>query len=116
MTFGAYFAEQSGNPRLDALAVDQTASSTHSGGTMEGKDVRFGIANSALWAAATTAASNGSVNSMHDSYTPLGGLVPMWLMQLGEVVVGGVGVCACAVEGRDGPGGLVAVGFLGSGV
>ena len=58
---------------------------------MEGKEVRFGIANSALWATATTAASNGSVNSMHDSYTPLGGLVPMWLMQLGEVVFGGVG-------------------------
>ncbi len=58
---------------------------------MEGKEVRFGIANSALWASATTAASNGSVNSMHDSFTPLGGLVPMWLMQLGEVVFGGVG-------------------------
>ncbi len=58
---------------------------------MEGKEVRFGIANSALWATATTAASNGSVNSMHDSFTPLGGLVPMWLMQLGEVIYGGVG-------------------------
>ena len=58
---------------------------------MEGKETRFGIANSALWAAATTAASNGSVNSMHDSFTPLGGLVPMWLMQLGEVIYGGVG-------------------------
>jgi len=58
---------------------------------MEGKEARFGIVNSALWATATTAASNGSVNSMHDSYTPLGGLVPMWLMQLGEVVFGGVG-------------------------
>jgi K+-transporting ATPase ATPase A chain len=58
---------------------------------MEGKETRFGIANSALWATATTAASNGSVNSMHDSYTPLGGLVPMWLIQLGEVVFGGVG-------------------------
>lgn len=91
LTFGAYFAEQSGNPRLDALSVAQTASATHSGGNMEGKEVRFGIANSALWATATTAASNGSVNSMHDSYTPLGGLVPMWLMQLGEVVFGGVG-------------------------
>ena len=91
LTFGVYFAEQSGNPRLDALAVDQTASAAQAGGNMEGKEVRFGIANSALWAAATTAASNGSVNSMHDSYTPLGGLVPMWLMQLGEVVFGGVG-------------------------
>jgi K+-transporting ATPase ATPase A chain len=58
---------------------------------MEGKEVRFGIANSALWATATTAASNGSVDSMHDSYTPLGGLVPMWMMQLGEVIYGGVG-------------------------
>ncbi len=62
-----------------------------SGGNMEGKEARFGIANSALWAAATTAASNGSVNAMHDSFTPLGGLVPMWLIQLGEVVYGGVG-------------------------
>ncbi|MFA6046406.1 MAG: potassium-transporting ATPase subunit KdpA, partial [Phycisphaerales bacterium] len=61
------------------------------GGNMEGKEARFGVANSALWAAATTAASNGSVNSMHDSYTPLGGLIPLWLMQLGEVVFGGVG-------------------------
>ena len=58
---------------------------------MEGKETRFGIAKSALWATATTAASNGSVNSMHDSFTPLGGLVPMWLMQLGEVIFGGVG-------------------------
>ena len=64
---------------------------TQSGGNMEGKETRFGIANSALWATATTAASNGSVNAMHDSFTPLGGLVPMWLMQLGEVVFGGVG-------------------------
>ena len=60
-------------------------------GNLEGKEARFGVANSALWAAATTAASNGSVNSMHDSYTPLGGLIPLWLMQLGEVVFGGVG-------------------------
>lgn len=91
LTFGAYVAEQSGNPRLEALAVDQNASATQSGGNMEGKEVRFGIANSALWASATTAASNGSVNAMHDSFTPLGGLVPLWLMQLGEVVFGGTG-------------------------
>lgn len=91
LTFGAYIAEQSGNPRLEALAVDQNASATQSGGNMEGKEVRFGIANSALWASATTAASNGSVNAMHDSFTPLGGLVPLWLMQLGEVVFGGTG-------------------------
>ena len=58
---------------------------------MEGKEIRFGVANSALWAAATTAASNGSVNSMHDSFTPIGGLIPMWLIQLGEVIFGGVG-------------------------
>lgn len=88
---GTYVAEQSGNPVLSAVGADQSYSQAQSGGNMEGKEVRFGIANSALWAAATTAASNGSVNSMHDSYTPLGGLVPMWLMQLGEVVFGGVG-------------------------
>jgi K+-transporting ATPase ATPase A chain len=84
-------AEQEGNPRFEALGVDQLASALHSGGNMEGKEVRFGIASSAEWAAATTAASNGSVNSMHDSYTPLGGLVPLFLMQLGEVIYGGVG-------------------------
>ncbi len=88
---GTYFAEQSGNPAFDDLNIDQTASSTQSGGNMEGKETRFGIANSTLWATATTAASNGSVNSMHDSYTPLGGIVPMWLMQLGEIIYGGVG-------------------------
>src|SRR5665811_2004558 len=59
--------------------------------SMEGKETRFGITNSALWAVATTAVSNGSVNAMHDSFTPLGGMVPMWLMQLGEVIFGGVG-------------------------
>jgi K+-transporting ATPase ATPase A chain len=84
-------AEQGGNPKLAAVGVDQVASVGQSGGNLEGKEVRFGAVSSALWAAATTAASNGSVNSMHDSYTPLGGLVPMWLMQLGEVVFGGVG-------------------------
>ena len=83
--------EQGGNPRLAALGVDSTASATQPGGNMEGKEARFGVASSALWAVATTAASNGSVNSMHDSYTPLGGAVPMLLMQLGEVVFGGVG-------------------------
>jgi K+-transporting ATPase ATPase A chain len=88
---GAYLAEQAGNPALNALGVDQTASVLQPGGNMEGKEVRNGIALSALWATATTAASNGSVNSMHDSYTPLGGLVPMWLMQLGEIIYGGVG-------------------------
>ena len=91
LMLGAFAAEQSGNPRFEALGVDQTASDTQPGGNMEGKETRFGIANSALWATATTAASNGSVNAMHDSFTPLGGLVPMWLMQLGEVVFGGAG-------------------------
>jgi K+-transporting ATPase ATPase A chain len=91
LTFGVYVAEQTGNPVLAAAGVDTDISHVQSGGNMEGKEVRFGIANSALWASATTAASNGSVNAMHDSFTPLGGLVPMWLMQLGEVVFGGVG-------------------------
>jgi potassium-transporting ATPase potassium-binding subunit len=72
-------------------AVAQAPSSMQAGGNMEGKEVRFGIADSALWAASTTAASNGSVNSMHDSYTPIGGMIPMWLIQLGEVIFGGVG-------------------------
>lgn len=85
------WAEQRGNPDISALGVNQQASELQSGGNMEGKEVRFGITDSAIWATATTSASNGSVNSMHDSYTPLGGLVPMWLMQLGEVVFGGVG-------------------------
>jgi len=84
-------AEQGGNPAISAMGIDQTAGDTQPGGNMEGKDVRFGITNSALWATATTSASNGSVNSMLDSFTPLGGLFPMWLMQLGEVVFGGVG-------------------------
>lgn len=88
LVFVAVIAEQSGNPLLQ---VNQIASEQQAGGNMEGKETRFGIVNSALWAVATTAASNGSVNAMHDSFTPLGGLVPMWLMQLGEVIFGGVG-------------------------
>jgi len=83
--------EQQGNPAFSQLNIDQTASALQAGGNMEGKETRFGIVDSTMWAAATTAASNGSVNSMHDSYTPLGGMVPMALMQLGEVVFGGVG-------------------------
>ena len=83
-------AEQNGHVFVKQ-GVDHTASALQSGGNMEGKEVRFGIANSALWATATTSASNGSVNSMHDSFTPIGGLVPMWLIQLGEVIYGGVG-------------------------
>ena len=83
-------AEQNGRVFVKQ-GVDHTASALQSGGNMEGKEVRFGITNSALWATATTSASNGSVNAMHDSFTPIGGLVPMWLIQLGEVVYGGVG-------------------------
>ncbi len=86
----AVVAEQNGHT-LVKQGVDHAATPLQSGGNMEGKEVRFGIATSALWATATTAASNGSVNSMHDSYTPFGGLVPMLMIQLGEVVYGGVG-------------------------
>ena len=87
----AVWAESSPNPALTKFGVDQTMTDTQPGGNMEGKEVRFGIANSALWATATTAASNGSVNAMHDSFMPLGGLVPLVMMHLGEVVFGGVG-------------------------
>jgi len=80
----AVVSEQVGNPILEKAGVAAE-------GNMEGKETRFGIANSAIWATATTAASNGSVNAMHDSFTPLGGLVPMWMIQLGEVIFGGVG-------------------------
>ena len=88
---GATLAEQQGNPVLGALGADQTASAAQSGGNMEGKEVRFGIDASALFAVITTAASCGAVNSMHDSYTPLGGAVPLAMIQLGEVIFGGVG-------------------------
>jgi K+-transporting ATPase ATPase A chain len=83
--------EQAGNPALTSLGVEQASGPDFPGGNLEGKEARFGITQSALWAVATTAASNGSVNAMHDSFTPLGGLIPMALMQLGEVVFGGVG-------------------------
>jgi potassium-transporting ATPase potassium-binding subunit len=85
----AYWAEARGNPLL--AGVDQTPSAMQSGGNMEGKEVRFGLANSTLWATITTDASCGAVNSMHDSYTPLGGLVPLSNIMLSEVVFGGVG-------------------------
>ena len=85
------WAEQQGNPALTALGVDQAVSSSQPGGNMEGKEARFGISATTLFAAVTTSASCGAVNSMHDSFTPLGGAVPMVLMQLGEVVFGGVG-------------------------
>ncbi|HKT72951.1 MAG TPA: potassium-transporting ATPase subunit KdpA [Steroidobacteraceae bacterium] len=87
----AVSSEQAGNPRLTALGVDQAPSLTQPGGNMEGKEARFGIAASALFATVTTDTSCGAVNAMHDSFTPLGGLVPLLDMQLGEVVFGGVG-------------------------
>jgi potassium-transporting ATPase potassium-binding subunit len=83
--------EQAGNPLFKPLGVDQAASAVQPGGNMEGKEVRNGIADSALWATATTATSNGSVNSMHDSYTPIAGMVPLVMMHLGEVIYGGIG-------------------------
>jgi potassium-transporting ATPase potassium-binding subunit len=89
--FVCYPSEQAGNPILGRLGVQTAATGTQPGGNMEGKEVRFGIASSALWATATTDASNGSVNSWHDSYTPIGGLVPMLNMQTDEVIFGGVG-------------------------
>ncbi|HEX4233109.1 MAG TPA: potassium-transporting ATPase subunit KdpA, partial [Caldimonas sp.] len=91
MVVAAAPQEQAGNPLLTPLGVDQTASALQPGGNMEGKEARFGIAASTLFAAITTAASCGAVNSMHDSFMPLGGAVPLVLIQLGEVVFGGVG-------------------------
>ncbi|WIG55016.1 MAG: potassium-transporting ATPase A chain [Rhodanobacteraceae bacterium] len=91
LALGCIGAEQAGNPALHGLAVDAHASALQAGGNMEGKEARFGIAASGLFATITTAASCGAVNAMHDSFTALGGLVPMWLMQLGEVIFGGVG-------------------------
>jgi len=86
-----YAAESAGNPILTHFGIDQTTSDINPGGNMEGKEVRFGIARSSIFSTSTTATSNGAVNSMHDSYTPLGGLVLLLMMQLGEVVLGGVG-------------------------
>ena len=85
LTVACYAAEAHGNPALTALGVDPSA------GNLEGKEARLGVAASAAWATWTTAASNGSVNAMHDSFSPIGGLIPMWLIQLGEVIFGGVG-------------------------
>jgi K+-transporting ATPase ATPase A chain len=92
LTLVAALAESAGNPRLTAIGVDQSISSAQSGGNLEGKELRFGATGSAVWAVATTNTSNGSVNSMHDSYTPLGGGVALLSMLLGEVSPGGVGV------------------------
>ena len=83
--------EQQGNPLLDKLGVNQKATDFQPGGNMEGKEARFGIANSAIWAVTTTAVANGSVNCMHDSFMPLSGMIPLWLIQIGEVDFGGVG-------------------------
>ncbi|MFO1241748.1 MAG: potassium-transporting ATPase subunit KdpA [Rickettsiales bacterium] len=91
LTLICFASEQRGTPSFEEMGIDQKAGEFSPGGNMEGKEVRFGIANSALWASATTAASNGSVNAMHDSFTPLGGMVPLVLMQFGEVIYGGVG-------------------------
>jgi K+-transporting ATPase ATPase A chain len=91
LTLATVAAEQGGSPALAALGADQAPSPLQPGGNMEGKEARLGPVDAAIWATATTAASNGSVNAMHDSLTPLGGLWPMWLMLLGEVVFGGVG-------------------------
>lgn len=92
MVYVTIATEQHGNPAFTAMGVDQIAKSdVFPGGNMEGKEARFGIVSSAIWAAATTATSNGSVNAMYDSFTPLGGMIPLWLMHLGEVVFGGVG-------------------------
>ncbi len=91
MAVCAIYAEQQGNPLFTPLGVDQSPSLLQAGGNMEGKETRFGITASALFATITTAASCGAVNAVHDSFTPLGGLVPMWLIELGEVVFGGDG-------------------------
>src|SRR5580692_1545112 len=91
MAVVAISAESQGNPLFTPLGVDQTSSVLQAGGNMEGKESRFGIVASALFATITTSASCGAVNAVHDSFTPLGGMVPMWLIQLGEVVFGGVG-------------------------
>ncbi|MEG0147578.1 MAG: potassium-transporting ATPase subunit KdpA [Raoultibacter sp.] len=89
--FAVAFFEQTGTPQLAQDGAVYMGQTGQSGGNMEGKEARFGVTGSALWAVFTTAASNGAVNSMHDSFTPLGGMVPMILMQLGEVIFGGVG-------------------------
>jgi K+-transporting ATPase ATPase A chain len=87
----AVWSEQKGNPQFTTMGINQSATATQSGGNMEGKEVRFGIVNSALWATVTTDTSCGAVNSMHDSFTPLGGLIPLLNMQIGEIIFGGVG-------------------------
>jgi K+-transporting ATPase ATPase A chain len=87
----AIISEQRGNPNFAAMGINQTASASQSGGNMEGKEVRFGIVSSALWATVTTDTSCGAVSSMHDSFTPLGGLIPLLDIQIGEIIFGGVG-------------------------
>ena len=90
-SFACYWAEQRGNPGFAKLGVETHATATQTGGNMEGKETRFGIAASSLFATITTDASCGAVNGMHDSFTPLGGLVPLFNIQTGEVIFGGVG-------------------------
>jgi K+-transporting ATPase ATPase A chain len=92
MSVGTMVFEGNGNPKLNALGANQATTSQQSGGNMEGKEIRFGPGASGLWAASTTGTSNGSVNAMHDSFTPLGGMLPMSHIMLGEVSPGGVGV------------------------
>ena len=90
--FGDVLAEQQGNPAFNNMGIDQTRlHNLAPGGNMEGKEIRFGIVSSAIWATATTATSNGSVNAMYDSFTPLGGSISLWMMHLGEIVFGGLG-------------------------
>lgn len=91
LSFLTAWNEQQGNPAFSKMGIDLTPKKDYFGGNMEGKETRFGIISSALWASATTAASNGSVNAMLDSFTPVAGMIPLWLMHLGEVVFGGVG-------------------------
>src|SRR5262249_31123264 len=91
LMFTAYAAESQANPKITAMGVDAKSTDVNPGGNMEGKEQRFGVARSAVFATATTVTSDGSVDSMHDSYMPLGGLVALFDMHLGETVLGGVG-------------------------
>jgi potassium-transporting ATPase potassium-binding subunit len=95
--FVCYWAEQQGNPILQRVGVERTATATQPGGNMEGKEMRFGIPASALFATVTTDANSGAVNAMHDSFTPLGGLVPLFNMQTGQAIFGGVGAGLCGM-------------------
>jgi K+-transporting ATPase ATPase A chain len=105
----AYWSESRGNPLLTTAGADQSVTALSYGGNMEGKECRFGIANSALFATVTTDASCGAINSWHDSFTPLGGLVPLTNIMLGEVIFGGVGAgMTCGAEGAGATAAVVA--------